>query len=110
MTSSLHPSTASKDEITRLLNIQQIYFEPAVLDYPRAQEILVQHPQAERIEVASHWQIPELHGNAGAVGDWNRIKRSVLVLGVKKSLQARPNCRSSDFVAPSHAKVVLQRL
>lgn len=35
--------------------------------------------------------------------DWNRIKRTVLVLGIKKSLQARPNCRSSDFVAPSHA-------
>lgn len=103
MTSSLHPSTASSDDISRLLNIQQIYFEPAVLDYPRAQEIFAQHSEASRIEVASHWQIPELHGNAEAVGDWNRIKRSILVLGVKKSLQARPNTRSSDFIAPSHA-------
>lgn len=97
---SLHHST---DELNRLLNIREIYFEPAVLDYPRAQEIFDQHPEASRIEVASHWQIPELNGNADSVGDWNRIKRSVLVLGVKKSLQARPNCRSSDFVAPSHA-------
>jgi spore photoproduct lyase family protein len=55
------------------------------------------------VEVASHWNIPQLHGNEAAVEDWNRIKRTVLVLGSKKSLQCRPNSRSSDFVAPSHA-------
>ena len=91
------------DAIARLLNIQEIYYEPAVLDYARSQAILAQHPDAKLIEVASHWNIPDLHGNEGAVEDWNRIKRTVLVLGVKKSLQARPNDRSSDFVAPSHA-------
>ncbi|MEP0916279.1 polymorphic toxin-type HINT domain-containing protein [Leptolyngbya sp. DQ-M1] len=103
MTSSLQHSTASSDDITRLLNIQQIYFEPAVLDYPRAHEIFAQYPDADRTEVESHWQIPDLHGNEDSVGEWNRIKRSALVLGMKKSLSARPNCRSSDFVAPSHA-------
>jgi DNA repair photolyase len=32
-----------------------------------------------------------------------RIKREALVLGVKKSLSARPNGRSADFIAPSVA-------
>jgi spore photoproduct lyase len=32
-----------------------------------------------------------------------RIKREALVLGVKKSLAARPNGRSADFIAPSTA-------
>ncbi|MBD2772445.1 spore photoproduct lyase family protein [Iningainema tapete] len=86
-----------------MLNIKEIYYEPAVANYTRGQEILAQYPDAKLIEVASHWKIPELHGNSDLVEDWNRIKRTVLVLGVKKSLQCRPNCRSSDFVAPSHA-------
>ncbi|MBD2021062.1 spore photoproduct lyase family protein [Leptolyngbya sp. FACHB-36] len=86
-----------------MLNIKEIYYEPASLDYACGQAILAKYPDANLIEVASHWNIPSLHGNEGAVEDWNRIKRTVLVLGVKKSLQARPNCRSSDFVAPSHA-------
>jgi spore photoproduct lyase family protein len=94
---------AQQESLDRLLNIKEIYYEPAILDYPRGQELLKKYPDAESIEVASHWNIPELHGNEGSVEDWNRIKRTVLVLGVKKSLQARPNCRSSDFVAPSHA-------
>jgi DNA repair photolyase len=32
-----------------------------------------------------------------------RVKTETLVLGVKKSLSARPNGRSSDFIAPSTA-------
>ncbi|MBD2462450.1 spore photoproduct lyase family protein [Oscillatoria sp. FACHB-1407] len=102
-TPTLQPNSVQSDDFNRLLNIKEIYYEPAVLDYPRAQSILANYPNAQLIEVDSHWNIPELHGNEGAVEDWNRIKRTVLVLGVKKSLQARPNDRSSDFVAPSHA-------
>lgn len=102
-TSTAQPTHVQPDDLTRLLNIKEIYYEPAVLDYPRAETILANHPDANLIEVESHWNIPELHGDEGAVEDWNRIKRTVLVLGVKKSLQARPNTRSSDFVAPSHA-------
>ncbi len=94
---------AHSDSLNRLLNIQQIYYEPAALAYARAQDILERYPTAHRIEVASHWNIPELHGNEDSIDDWNRIKRTVLVLGVKKSIQARPNSRSSDFVAPSHS-------
>lgn len=94
-----HPNSG----IDRLLNIQEIYYEPDVVKYSRGQEILDQYPDVNRIPVDSHWNIPDLHGNEGSVQDWNRIKRTGLVLGIKKSLQARPNCRSSDFVAPSHA-------
>ena len=87
----------------RLLDVGRIYLEPAVREHARGREILDRFPGAELVEVASHWQIPELHGNAGNVADWLRIKRETLVLGVKKSLSLRPNGRSSDFIAPSHS-------
>ena len=86
-----------------LLDIQAIYLEPEVNHYPRGREILEAFPNAERISVDSHWKIPGLYGYEGNVEDWINIKRNVLVLGVKSSLSARPNTRSSDFVAPSHA-------
>jgi spore photoproduct lyase family protein len=85
----------------QLINIGRIYLEPAVESYARGQEILANHPDAERIEVASHWQIPSLHGNEGSAEDWLKIKRSTLVLGVKKALTMRPNGRSAHFIAPS---------
>jgi len=87
----------------RLLRVTTVYVEPEVEDYARGREILARFPDAERIVVPSHWRIPELHGNEGSVRDWLRIKRDVLVLGVKKSIRFRPNGRSSDFVAPSTA-------
>ena len=65
--------------------------------------MLERFPDAERIEVLSHQAIPGLHGNEGAVEDWVRNKREVLVLGEKKSLSARRNERSSDWIAPSTA-------
>ncbi len=86
-----------------MLDIRRIYLEPAVHEYGRGREILERYPGAERIEVPSHWRIPGLHGNEGSVRDWVRIKRDVLVLGVKKALTCRPNSRSSDFIAPSHS-------
>ncbi|KQT53493.1 radical SAM protein [Methylobacterium sp. Leaf456] len=84
-----------------LLDIDRIFLEPAVADFPRGREILARFPDATRIEVPSHWNIPSLHGNAGSVEDWVRIKRSTLVLGVKKGLAMRPNGRSAHFIAPS---------
>ncbi|WP_376741059.1 spore photoproduct lyase family protein [Nocardia gamkensis] len=53
------------------------------------------------ITVASHWKIDQLHGNAGNVDRWIRVKTEDLVLGVKKSLTARANGRSADWIAPS---------
>lgn len=84
-----------------LIDIRTIYLEPAVADIPRGREILVKYPDAECIEVGSHWKIPFLHGNEGSAEEWLRIKREVLVLGTKKSLSFRPNGRSAHFIAPS---------
>ncbi|MEA1832453.1 spore photoproduct lyase family protein [Methylobacterium durans] len=88
-------------DIRDLIDIRTIYHEPAATDFPLGREILDRYPKAERIVVPSHWNIPTLHGNAGSVEDWTRIKRSVLVLGVKKGLAMRPNGRSAHFIAPS---------
>ncbi|MET0428510.1 MAG: spore photoproduct lyase family protein, partial [Microvirga sp.] len=84
-----------------LVGIDRIYLEPAVEGYARGREILARYPDAERIVVGSHWNIPSLHGNEGNAEDWLRIKRSVLVLGVKKGMSLRPNGRSAHFIAPS---------
>jgi spore photoproduct lyase len=96
--------TIEQPHIARwLLDIQAIYLQPDVNEYPRGREILEAFPDAERFLVDSHWKIPGLYGFEGNVDDWIHIKRTVLVLGIKSSLSARPNTRSSDFVAPSHA-------
>ena len=54
-----------------LLDVRTIYHEPAVLEHLRGREILDRHPQAERIAVPSHWNIPDLHGNEALVERWN---------------------------------------
>lgn len=85
---------------SRLLRVGRIYLEPGVTTYARGREVLARFPDAERVEVASHWNIPGLHGNEGLVKDWTRVKRDTLVLGVRKSLSCRPNGRSADYIAP----------
>ena len=82
-----------------LLDIGRIFLEPAVESHPRGREVLARFPDAERIEVASHWRIPDLRDADPA--DYLRTKRDTLVLGVKKGLTFRPNGRSADFIAPS---------
>ncbi|AGZ41390.1 spore photoproduct lyase family protein [Actinoplanes friuliensis] len=86
-----------------LLDIRRIYVEPAAAALPRGKEILARFPEAQLVEVDSHQRIPELHGDEANVHRWVRIKREALVLGVKKTLTARPNGRSADFIAPSTA-------
>ena len=86
-----------------MLDVSHIYLEPAVPTYPRGAEILTRFPKAQRTEVPSHWNIPELHGNEGLAKDWVRIKRTVLVLGVRKGFPVRVNGRSGDFIAPGFA-------
>jgi spore photoproduct lyase family protein len=83
--------------------VRQVYAEPAALASPRGQQVLARFPGAEVVEVPSHWGIPELHGNEGNVERWVRVKSETLVLGVKKSLTARPNGRSANWIAPSTA-------
>ena len=86
-----------------LLNPRRIYAEPAALALPRGKEVVARFPAAEVVEVESHNRIDELYGDETNVNRWVRIKREALVLGVKKTLTARPNGRSADFIAPSTA-------
>lgn len=86
-----------------LLDVRRIYLEPEVRDWPRGREVLQAWPDAELVEVDSHQRIPALHGDAANVDRWVRTKTETIVLGVKKSLTARPNGRSADFIAPSTA-------
>ncbi|ADB33001.1 Radical SAM domain protein [Kribbella flavida DSM 17836] len=86
-----------------LLEVTRIYAEPAAARSERGRQVLARWPGAEVVEVASHWKIPEVHGDETNVGRWVRIKREALVLGEKKSLGVRPNGRSADFIAPSSA-------
>ncbi|MEV4662679.1 spore photoproduct lyase family protein [Micromonospora echinofusca] len=87
----------------RLFDIRRIYVEPEAAALPRGRAVLERFPDAERVEVDSHSRIPELYGDETNVARWVRIKTEALVLGVKKSLTARPNGRSADFIAPSTA-------
>ncbi|MGY1830101.1 spore photoproduct lyase family protein [Geodermatophilus sp. SYSU D01180] len=105
MTAAPPPSAVSAPvpSPTRLLDVRTVYAEPAALDSARGREVLARFPGAEVVEVPSHWKIPELHGNEGNVDRWVRVKTETLVLGVKKSLTARPNGRSADWIAPSTA-------
>ncbi|WP_247827269.1 spore photoproduct lyase family protein [Arthrobacter antioxidans] len=90
-------------QANRLLQISRIYVEPAAAVLPRGREILARWPDADVVEVASHWRIPELSGDEANVRRWVRIKTEALIIGVKKSLTAKPNGRSADFIAPSTA-------
>jgi spore photoproduct lyase len=86
-----------------LLRVEKIYHEAAVAEHARGREVLDRFPRAERVEVASHWNIPEVHGDGGDAADWAETKKTVLVLGVKRGLAIRPFYRSADFIAPSQA-------
>ncbi|HEV7726932.1 MAG TPA: spore photoproduct lyase family protein [Modestobacter sp.] len=87
----------------RLFDVHRVYAEPGAAASPRGRQVLARFPAAEVVEVPSHWQVPDLHGNEELVDRWVRVKSETLVLGVKKSLSARPNGRSADFIAPSAA-------
>ncbi|MFI5639535.1 spore photoproduct lyase family protein [Streptomyces goshikiensis] len=87
----------------RLLSVREIRAEPAAAASPRGRQVLARFPDAEIVPVDSHWAIPDLHGNAGNVDRWVRIKSEVLVLGEKKTLTTRPNGRSADWIAPGPA-------
>ncbi|MEU8820323.1 spore photoproduct lyase family protein [Actinoplanes sp. NPDC048796] len=86
-----------------MLDVSRIYYEAAAAELPRGKEVLARFPGATLVEVETHNRIPELYGDESNVNRWVRIKQEALVLGVKKSLSARPNGRSADFIAPSTA-------
>ncbi|MEU9362721.1 spore photoproduct lyase family protein [Streptomyces sp. NPDC048301] len=97
------PRFRDSDEARRLLSVREIHAERDAAASPRGRQILARFPDAEVIPVASHWRIPDLHGNRGSVERWVRIKSTVLVLGEKKSLTVRANGRSANWIAPGAA-------
>ncbi|MFI8306204.1 spore photoproduct lyase family protein [Streptomyces sp. NPDC085927] len=84
----------------RMLDVREVYAEPAALASPRGRQILERLPGVPVTEVAGHWRIPSLHGNDGNIARWTRIKTEIVVLGVKQTLTTRPNGRSADWIAP----------
>jgi DNA repair photolyase len=84
-------------------NFKKIYVQRSINDdflwRANAEKIIDRFPNADLIEVESHWRIPELF-DADA-GDWMRNKREVLVLGIKSGLSHQKNGRSADFIAAS---------
>lgn len=91
--------------MTELLDIKRVYYESAALDYGRGNLLFSKYQAAgaEMIETDDHWRIESLNEDPEMVGSWNHVKSSYLVLGVKKSVCARENCRSTDWIAPSLA-------
>ncbi|HEX2108581.1 MAG TPA: hypothetical protein VHF70_04800 [Rubrobacteraceae bacterium] len=51
-----------------LLEVDTTYHEHVVTSYARGRELLARFSDARLIEVPSHWNIPELHGDPGSVG------------------------------------------
>ncbi|HWS37693.1 MAG TPA: spore photoproduct lyase family protein [Actinoplanes sp.] len=89
--------------MSEILDIKRIYLEKGAADLPRGRDILERWPDATIVDIDSHQRIPEVHGDERNVRRWVRIKREALVVGVKKTMTARPNGRSADFIAPSTA-------
>jgi hypothetical protein len=52
--------------LDRLLQVDTIYVEPPAAELERGRQVLARFPGAELVEVASHWQIPELTGTRAA--------------------------------------------
>jgi spore photoproduct lyase family protein len=85
---------------TELLDVRRIFVEPAAAELPRGKDVLARWPDAELLEIASHTQVPY---EPVDVSRWVRTKTEDLVVGIKRSLTARPNGRSADWIAPSTA-------
>ncbi|MFJ5085423.1 spore photoproduct lyase family protein [Streptomyces sp. NPDC088706] len=95
-----HPAFRDGPAARRMLDVREVYAEPAALDSPRGRQIMARLPGVPVTEIASHWGIPSLHGNDGNIARWVRIKSGTLVLGVKQTLRTRHNGRSADWIAP----------
>jgi spore photoproduct lyase len=86
-------------------DFKKIYVQRSIYDdflwRANAENIIKRFPDAETVEVESHWRIPELFEAEAA--DWMRTKRETLVLGIKSGLTHQKNGRSADFIAASNS-------
>ena len=86
-------------------NFKKIYAQTSIFEdfiwRNNAQNIIARFPNAEVVEVKSHWQIPELF--EADAENWMQTKRESLVLGIKSGLSHTKNGRSADFIAASNS-------
>lgn len=87
----------------QLLDVRTIYAEPAALALERGRQVVERWPGAEVVEVPSAQRVRGVHDDAASVDRWVRTKTEVLALGVRKTLTARRNERSANWIAPSTA-------
>ncbi|TGJ77509.1 SPL family radical SAM protein [Caproiciproducens galactitolivorans] len=76
---------------------EQIYYEPAALDYPLGKALRERYSNAPWIPIESHNKIDELRTRPNS--DFARMKR-YLVVGVRKTHKYVPNHKVSDFLVP----------
>lgn len=57
-TPDAQPAFRDSPEARRMLDVREVYAEPAALDSPRGRQIMARLPGARVTEVASHWGIP----------------------------------------------------
>lgn len=87
----------------QLLDVRRIYAEPAALELPRGQQVVARWPAAEIVPVESASRIGSLHDDETNVDRWVRVKTETLALGIRKTVTARRNDRSANWIAPSTA-------
>ncbi|NJO18744.1 MAG: spore photoproduct lyase family protein, partial [Thioploca sp.] len=85
------------------INPKLIYVEKQARHNYLTHKLLYKYNQAEIREIDSQKDIVELYKNPDAIKNWMQIKRDTLILANLKGISARPNCRSTDFIAPSHS-------
>ncbi len=102
-TSGAPAPAASVPSLSRLLDVRTIYAEPAALELERGRQVVARWPRAEVVQVPSAARVQGLHDDAANVDRWVRVKTEVLALGVRRSLSARRNERSANWIAPSTA-------
>jgi spore photoproduct lyase len=92
-----------KSKSHSILNVSKIFIDKRSNSSPVANQVLAKFPEAEVVNVDSHWKIPELNENKDLLKKWNQIKRTHLILGYKSGMSSKENGRSTDYIAPSHS-------
>jgi spore photoproduct lyase family protein len=86
-----------------IVDPKNIYIQSKAKNTKIANEIIGKFPHANLIEVASHWNIPQLHGNSELASKWFSVKKETLVIGALSSMSFKENGRSTDYISPSLA-------
>lgn len=75
----------------------QIFYEPAVLEYPLGKQLRAKYADVAWTEIESHNRIDSLRTQPNSA--FPQLKRH-LVLGVRKTHRYVPNQKVSDFLVP----------